>query len=186
MLRHAPALVIVAALALPTAAAGKEVSSMAVCASGGCHTIKDRAALHGFMNGGYETIAPDRAGPFFKVNVRMTHDGEPAGQFTVQYLRAANLLRAGSDLGEIVWTRPAGTTARALRRAARGLRPYPATELGPLSEPSPAPVESPPARVSSPASGGGFPEVGLAGGIAVLIAALAAATLVVQRRRRTV
>jgi hypothetical protein len=183
MLRHAPAFVVLAALALPTAASGKEVASLSVCGLASCHTIKDRAALRSFPEGGYETLAPKRGGAFFAVKARMRHEGEDAGGFTVQYVPAVNLLRAEAEFGKHTWLRPAGTTARALRRAARGLRPYPADQLGPVREPSPAPAESPPARVSSPASGGGFPELGLAGGLGALLVALAAATLVVQRRR---
>ena len=183
MLRHAPVLAILAALALPTAAGAKEVSSLSVCGPRSCHMIKDRAAMRAFPGGGYETLAPKSGGAFYKVNAHMRHEGQDAGGFTVLYVPAVGLLRAEAEFGEHTWLEPAAATASALRRAVRGLRPYPADQLGPVREPSPAPAESLPARVSSPASGGGFPEVGFAGGIAMLIAALAATTLVIQRRR---
>jgi hypothetical protein len=185
MLRHAPVLALLAALALPTAAGAKEVSSLSVCGPGSCHMIKDRAAMREFPGGGYETLAPKSGGAFYKVNAHMRHEGEDAGGYTVLYVPSVGLLRADSDSPRYKWLEPAAATASALRRAVRGLRPYPADQLGPVREPSPAPAESPPARVSSPASGGGFPEVGFAGGIVVLIAALAASTLVIQRRRHT-
>ena len=76
------------------------------------------------MDGGYETLWPEEPSPFFTVKVAMLHDGEHAGGWTVQYLRAANLIRAQADYGKHVWTRPAGVTAAALRDAARGLQPY--------------------------------------------------------------
>jgi hypothetical protein len=183
MTRHAPVLAILAALALPATAGAKEVASLSVCGPGSCHMIKDRAAMRAFPSGGYETLAPKSGGTFYKVNAHMRHEGEDAGGYTVLYVPAVGLLRADSDHPRYRWLEPAAVTARALRRAVRGLRPYPADQLGPVREPSPAPAESPPARVSSPASGGGFPEVGFAGGLAVLIAALAATTLVIQRRR---
>jgi hypothetical protein len=182
MLRLASALAILAAFALPSAAAAKEISSLAVCGPATCHTIKDRAALHGFLMGGYETLAPTTGGAFFEIKARMRHEGEPAGEFTEQYLPAHNLLRAEAEYSKHRWLRPAGVTANALRRAARGLRPYPAEELGPVREPSPAPAGSPPARGSSQASGGGSSRLGLAGGAGALVALLAAA-LVIGRRR---
>jgi hypothetical protein len=183
MMRRVALLSTAAALALPGAAAAKEISSMTVCGTDGCHGITARAALRGFMEGGYETLAPPSNGAFFAVKVHMRHEGEDAGGFTVQYVRAANLIRAEAEYGKHVWTRPAGVTAAALRRAARGLRPYPADELAPVRDPSPAPAESPPARVSRPAPGGGSSRLGLAGGAGALLVALAAAGIVARRRR---
>ena len=88
-------------------------------------------------------------GPFFTVKAAMRHAGDDAGGWTVEYLRAANLIRATTDYSKHVWTRPAGVTAQALRRAARGLQPYPAEKLGPVREPSPVAVEDPPARAAA-------------------------------------
>jgi LPXTG-motif cell wall-anchored protein len=117
------------------------------------------------------------------VKVAMRHAGEDAGGWTVQYLRAANLIRAEAEYGKHVWTRPTGTTAQALRKAARGLQPYPVEKLGPVREPPPVAVEDPPARVSRPASGGGSSHVALAGGGATAALALLAGGLVARRRR---
>jgi hypothetical protein len=183
-MRRAIVLTALAALALPTAASAKEVASLTVCGSDGCKKITAHAALQGFMDGGYETLAPKRGGAFFTVKVAMRHEGDDAGGWTVQYLRAANLIRAEADYSKQVWTRPAGVTAQALRRAARGLQPYPAEQLGPVREPSPTAVEDPPARVSRPASGGGSSQLALAGGGATAAVVLAAGALVARRRRQ--
>jgi hypothetical protein len=110
--------------------------------------------------------------------------GEDAGGWTVQYLRAVNLIRAEAEYGKHVWTRPAGTTAQALRDAARGLQPYAAEKLGPVREPSPVAVEDPPARVSPPAPGGGSSHLALAGGGASAAIVLLAGGLVARGRRR--
>jgi hypothetical protein len=182
-MRRAIVLAALAALALPTAASAKEVAALTVCGSDGCRKITAHAALQGFMNGGYETLAPQQAAPFFSVKVAMRHAGEPAGGWTVEYLRAANLIRATGEYSKHVWTRPAGTTAKALRKAARGLQPYPAEKLGPVREPPPVAVEDPPARVSRPASGGGSSHMALAGGGATAAIALLAGGLVARRRR---
>jgi hypothetical protein len=182
-MRRAIVLASLTALALPTAASAKEVAALTVCGTDGCQKITAHAALQGFMDGGYETLAPDRAAPFFTVKVAMRHAGEHAGGWTVQYLRAANVIRADADYGKQVWTRPAGVTAQALRKAARGLQPYPAEKLGPVREPPPVAVEDPPARVSRPASGGGSSHVALAGGGATAAIALLGGALVARRRR---
>jgi hypothetical protein len=183
-MRRTIVLAALAALALPTAASAKEVAALTLCGTDGCHKITSHAALRGFMDGGYETLAPKQASPFFTVKATMRHAGEHAGGWTVQYLRATNLIRAEAEYGKHVWTRPAGTTAQALRDAARGLQPYPAEKLGPVREPSPVAVEDPPARVSRPASGGGSSHLALAGGGATAAIALLAAGLVTRRHRR--
>jgi hypothetical protein len=183
-MRRAILLTTLAALVLPNAAPAKEVASLTVCGSDGCKKITTHVALRGFMNGGYETLAPERAGPFFTVKIAMRHAGDEAGGWTVQYLPAVNLIRAQADYGKHVWTRPAGVTAQALRRAARGLQPYPAEKLGPVREPSPVAVEDPPARVSRPASGGGSSQLVLAGGGAGAALVLLAGALVARRHRQ--
>jgi hypothetical protein len=182
-MRRAIVLATLSALALPTAASAKEVAALTLCGTDGCQRITAHAALQGFMDGGYETLAPDQAAPFFTVKVAMRHAGDDAGGWTVQYLRAANVIRADADYGKQVWTRPAGATAQALREAARGLQPYPAEKLGPVREPPPVAVEDPPARVSRPASGGGSSHVALAGGGATAAIALLAGGLAARRRR---
>lgn len=182
-MRRALLLAVLAVLALPTAASAKEVAALTLCGTDGCQKITAHAALRGFMDGGYETLAPKQPGPFFTVRATMRNAGEDAGGWTVQYLRAANLVRAEAEYGKHVWTRPAGTTAQALRDAARGLQPYPAEKLGPVREPPPVAVEDPPARVSRPASGGGSSHLALAGGGAGAAIALLAGGLVARRRR---
>ncbi|HEX6620518.1 MAG TPA: hypothetical protein VF024_12700, partial [Solirubrobacteraceae bacterium] len=177
-MRRAIILAALTAVVLPAAAAAKEVAALTLCGTDGCQRITARAALRGFMDGGYETLAPKQAGPFFTVKATMRAAGEDAGGWTVQYLRAANLIRAQADYGKHVWTRPAGVTAQALRHAARGLQPYPAEKLGPVREPPPVAVEDPPARVSRPASGGGSSPLALAGGGATAAIALLAGGLV--------
>jgi hypothetical protein len=183
-MRRTLVLAALATLALPSAASAKEIAALTLCGTDGCHEITAHGALRGFMDGGYETLAPKRAGPFFTVKATMRAAGEEAGGWTVQYLRAANLIRAQADYAKHVWTRPAGATAQALRDAARRLQPYPAEKLGPVREPPPVAVEDPPARVSRPASGGGSSRLALAGGGATAAIVLLAGALVARGRRR--
>jgi hypothetical protein len=182
-MRRTIVLAALGALALPTAASAKEVAALTLCGTDGCQEITAHAALRGFMDGGYETLAPKQAGPFFTVKATMRAAGKDAGGWTVQYLRAANLIRAEAEYGKHVWTRPPGATAQALRNAALGLQPYPAEKLGPVREPPPVAVEDPPARVSRPASGGGSSHLALAGGGATAAIALLAGGFVARSRR---
>ncbi len=182
-MRRAVTLAALAAVALPATASAKEVGALTLCGPDGCQRITARAPLRGFMNGGYETLGPRRPAPFFRLKVTMRYQGQDAGGWTVAYLPADNLIRAQAEYGKRVWTRPAASTARALRRAARGLQPYPAAQLGPVREPPPVAVEGPPARASHPASGGGSSHVALAGGGATAAIALLAGGLVARRRR---
>src|SRR4051812_28622382 len=104
-MRRAIVLASLTALALPTAPSAQEVAALTLCGTDGCQKITAHAALQGFMDGGYETLAPDRAAPFFTVKVAMRHAGDHAGGWTVLYLRAANVIRADADYGKQVWTR---------------------------------------------------------------------------------
>src|SRR3954449_12016826 len=104
-MRRAIVLATLSALALPTAASAKEVAALTLCGSDGCRKITAHAALQAFMDGGYETLAPAQAAPFSSVKVAMRHAGDEAGGWTVQYLRAANVIRAEADYGKQVWTR---------------------------------------------------------------------------------
>jgi hypothetical protein len=183
-MRRAIVLAALGALTLPSGASAKELAALTLCGTDGCQRITAPAALHGFMDGGYETLPPKQAGPFFTIKATMRNGEEHAGGWTVQYLRAANLIRAEADYGKHVWTRPAGPTAQALRHAARRLQPYPAEKLGPVREPPPVAVEDPPARVSRPASGGGSSQLALAGGGATAAVVLVAAGLLARSRRR--
>src|SRR5690242_6014285 len=81
-MRRAIVLAALAALALPTAASAKEVGALTLCGTDGCQRITARAALRGFMNGGYETLAPKQGAPFFSVKVAMRNAGEDAGGWT--------------------------------------------------------------------------------------------------------
>ena len=57
-MRRAIVLAAIAALVLPVTASAKEIAALTVCGSDGCKRITTHAALQGFMNGGYETLAP--------------------------------------------------------------------------------------------------------------------------------
>jgi hypothetical protein len=181
-MRRAALLATLAVVALPAAASAKEVSALTVCGTNGCRTITAADALRSFMNDANVQAAPSHATEFLRLRAKVTHDGEDVGGWTSQWMRPLNLIRSEGDEGS-AFTRPGAATTRALRRAARGLRPYPAAKLAAVREPSSVPVAAPPAPASRQAADGGSSPAGwiAAGGA---LAAAAAAALVVRRRRR--
>ena len=180
-----PALIV---LALPPAAGAKEVGSLALCGTDGCHAVKGSEAKRDFENGATDAQPPARAESFLELRVKIrAHEGERIPGFSLRYLPAAGLLRGVDERGYAAWTRPGPTLAAALERAARGLRPKPAALLGSLRAAPPAKarvdeVVAPP--VARDAVGGdGVPWLVLAGGGAAL--ALGLAALRTRRRRRS-
>jgi hypothetical protein len=121
-------LALVALLALPGLASAKEVSSLVLCGTNGCHGVRGEAAKRGFENGA-QTVVPDRAEPFYSVNVRMRAEGGDAPRFTVRFLPRAGLIRSSAEIGAPYWTQPAPALLAALREAAHGLSPKPASRL---------------------------------------------------------
>jgi LPXTG-motif cell wall-anchored protein len=175
------------ALALPAGSAAKELAGLAVCGTNGCHRITGERALRGFENGGFETAPPARARAYYEVRARVKDDtGHVLPAFTVLYLRRSGLIRAEGDLGRHVWTQPAPATATALKRAARGLRPHPASGLGSVREPEPvARVDEVFAPAADAAGGGdGGPVAASVAGAGALVLLAGGAGLIARRRRR--
>jgi hypothetical protein len=103
--------------------------------------------------------------------------------FALDWLPRAGVTR---PYGERSWTRPGAALDRALRRAARGLRPHAAAALGSVADTPPAArvveVFAPAARDA--AAGPGGPTPGAIAGAAAGLLALAAAIGSRARRRR--
>jgi hypothetical protein len=167
---------------VPSAAAAKGITSLAVCGAGACHPV-DRAAVRGAMEGWSITSAPRRPEPFYTLRAKArVSSGEPAEVWSLQWLPRAGVTRA---IGERDWTRPPAPLAAALRRAARGLRASPAARLGPLRDtPRAARIVEvyAPAERGEGAGAGGLARIGLA--VAGGLLALSAAGALVRARRR--
>jgi hypothetical protein len=180
---------LVLVLPLPATAGAKEVGSLALCGTDGCHGVNGSKAKQGFENGATEAQSPARAEPFLELRVRIrAHEGERIPGFSLRYLPTAGLLRSTDERGYAAWTRPAPALAAALKRAARGLRPKPAALLGSLRAAPPAQAQVDEVfvprvdRDAGSGGGDGVPPLVLAGGGAAL--ALGLAAFGVQRRRR--
>jgi hypothetical protein len=183
--RTARALIILAAAtaaALPATADAKGIAALAVCGANGCHPV-DRAAVRAGFEAFRRAGAPRRAEPFFTIRARArVSSGAIVEVFALDWLPRAGLTR---PYAERTWTRPAPVLAKALRRAARGLAPHPAAELGSVDDGPPvarvvevyAPAEA--ANDADDAPHG----TGVTVPIAILAAALLAAAALTARRR---
>jgi hypothetical protein len=129
MRRPTAATLAVAALLAASAPAGaKGVVAMSVCGANGCHRV-ERAAVRDGEDGYARAAAPQKAEPFFTVRARArVSSGRVVAVFALDWLPSAGLTRTAD--GERSWTRPSPALSAALHRAARGLRPHPAAELG--------------------------------------------------------
>jgi len=184
--RTARALTILAAAttaAIPATAHAKGVAALTVCGANGCHPV-DRAAVRAGFEAFRRTGAPRRAEPFFTIRAKArVSTGEVVEVFALDWLPRAGLTR---PYAERTWTRPAPVLTAALRRAARGLAPHPAAELGSVSD---GPPVARVVEVYAPAAnaGDGAPEgAGTTAPTAILAAAaLIGAVALTHRRRRT-
>jgi hypothetical protein len=185
-MRRVILLSVVAVLASPSAAGAKEVGSLTLCGTNGCHGVHGDDARRGFEDSGMTAPAPDRAERFLQLRVRIREGDEQVFGFSVRWLPGADVIRSADDRGYATWTRPAAALSRALRRAARGLEPKPAAALGTLrtAPPPRAQVDEvyEPAAARSPRTDeGGTSTLGVAAGAGAL--ALLAAGLARRARR---
>ena len=184
--RTARALTILAAAtaaALPATADAKGIAALTVCGANGCHPV-DRAVVRAGFEAFRRAGAPRSTEPFFTIRAKArVSSGAVVEVFSLDWLPRAGLTR---PYAERTWTRPAPVLATALRRAARGLAPHPAAELGSVSD---GPPVARVVEVYAPAAnaGDGAPEgAGTIAPIAILAAAaLIGAVALTHRRRRT-
>lgn len=184
-LRLVPPLAVLAALVAAAPAGAKEISSLTLCgAHGACHRVHGAAARQALMQGGVLASAPDRRAPFYSLVAKVSEPGggENFG-FTVRWVPSAGRIRATGEYSAPTWSRLSPELTRALRKAARGLEPKPASRLGRLKAPEARvdEVVPPPRPSASGNNGSGAPVVALgAGGLAALLAG----GLLFARRRR--
>jgi hypothetical protein len=173
-----------AALALPAAAAAKEVTALDVCGTDGCTRISDRDTLRGFEQGTeLAQAAPAGRHRSYKLRVLIRDEaGKAQVGWTTLWLPKAGVM--ASDDGQPGATfMPVGPALeRALRRAARGHTARAARRYAALPRPVSRVVEvvpAPPAR-SADASPSGPPALAWTGLAAVVL--LAAGALRARRR----
>jgi hypothetical protein len=174
-----------AALALPAAAAAKEVTALDVCGTDGCTRISDHASLRGFEQGGdLAEAAPSGLQRSYLLRVRMRDDAGGVGGWTNRWLPDAGLLVFRGEDGQLMFTRVEPVLERILRTAARGHEARPARHYTRSAPPvaQVAEVVAPP-TTSARDDGGDSRAAGAASGAAAL--ALATAAALTLRRRRS-
>jgi hypothetical protein len=138
------AAVLLAGLVLAAPASAKEVVGATICGAQECRTLSGAEAGHDVWPDSTPAQAP-QAAPFVRVSVDVR--GEEGEQVTVESVFVPSLGLVGGDEG---WMRP--IDGAGLERLARGLEPFPASELpGAAAAPAPAPASPPPSDRSSPA-----------------------------------
>ena len=175
--------------AVPAAATAKGIVSLSVCGTAGCHPV-DRAAVRANFERLIPAPSPDRREPYYTLRAKArVPSGEVAEAFSLAWLPRAGVVRQD---GQSEWLRPAAPLDRALRRAARGMRPRPAAALGPITPITPQArvtvVFTPAAEDTEPPKHGpratSTTAVTAAAGAAVLLA-IAAALAAKRLRRRS-
>jgi hypothetical protein len=126
MKRLLPAVALALALAAPASA--KEVTSLTVCGTNGCHKTKDKDALRSLMEVQPQPT-PDHSGAFLRVRSTVRAPGQhDSGVMRSQWIPSLGLMRH-DDGAMTEFTLPYPTTMRTLNRLSDGLTPYPARPI---------------------------------------------------------
>jgi hypothetical protein len=184
------AVTVVAALALPAAAAAKEVTAVTVCGAHACTRLTDHASLDAFMRaGGLAEEAPGAPQRSYLLRVRISEPGsDHVDNWTSHWLPDAGLIASREDGGGLVFTRVEPALERVLRRAARGHAARPARRfvrhdpVARVVEVVPPPASAP--RPAAADAGGSPPPAWVwVGGALLLLAAAGAGALRALRAR---
>jgi hypothetical protein len=144
-------------LALPAGASAKEIVAVSVCGTNACHSTRDKADLRQAMNV-QPQASPDHGASFFRLRSTIGEPGLKQEFQRSQWIPSLQLIR--NDDGPLVeFSLPYPATARMLQRLSQGLKPFPASKLGPIQgSPQSARVDSvvaPPAGASGDSDGDG-------------------------------
>jgi hypothetical protein len=159
-----------AALALPGAAAAKEIASVQACGADGCDDVTS-IATPAVLDGGGRGNPPDRAAPFYRFKV-VVKAGDERARWSFLYVPSAEKVRGDDG----TWMNPATPSLHALDRLTRGKEPLPASRL---ALPTPGEASAPPPPAASSSSVPAAWAFGIAGAVA-----LAACGLILVIRRR--
>jgi len=164
MSRTATLLALLAALALPAAAAAKEPTEVKVCGASDCRTIETHDIAYAEGAGPTD---PPTAAPFYTTRLTMQMGPGRETSWSSAWVPARNAVRArDTDNGGWTWIEASPQQAAALRDATRGLTPFPASAL----------------RGARPADDGGIDWRGAIGIALAAMAAAAAGALVLSSR----
>jgi hypothetical protein len=181
---------VLAALALPAAAAAKEVTAVSVCGAHACTRLTDRASLDAFMRaGGMAEAAPNTPQRSYLLRVRVSEPGSDyVDNWTSRWLPDAGVIASRDDTGGLLFTGVDAGLDRVLRRAIRGHAARPARrfvrhDITPRVDEVVEPPASPPKAAAADAGGSLSPAWAGAGAALLLLAAAGASAGVMRARR---
>ena len=164
------------ALAVPPAAAAKDLTRAEVCGQSGCAELPRDKSGDGLIqlrgSEGRAVSAPPSEAPYYLLVWEFgppAEDGQTA-RFATLYTPSANLVAApGMRPGSVEWFGASPAVLDKVREATSGLEPYAAPKRWPtvISPPSPSPATS--ARASD---GGEWARRALAAALALLVIAV--------------
>jgi hypothetical protein len=119
---------LVLALALASPASAKELVSLSVCGTNGCHATKNKDELRSAMEV-QPQATPEHSGAFFSVRSVVAAPGQhDSGTMRSQWIPSLGLLR--HDDGTMTeFSLPYPATERVLNRLSAGLKPFPASPI---------------------------------------------------------
>ncbi len=170
---------------LPAAQAeAKKVVSAKVCGPSDCRTVKDRDALGALSEGGPPTNPPAEDTGWYEVRMTVEVDRGHHDTFPLAIVPSAGLMRGGDSAEGYTWMPVSNAAVRRFSAVTRGLVPFPASALEGVDGAGHPQVRVDevvlPPDEAAPA-GGASPLPWIAGGVALLAAALA---LIRHHRRR--
>jgi hypothetical protein len=175
-------LVLVAALALASTAAAKELTTAQACGlDGQCEAMDKDGSMLILSSGGSVSQPPPTTAEYYRVDyVFDSPDGREHHSFSHLFVPSTGLVGMGDEVGGVAWFPVYGQALDTLREATRDLEPFSAPAAWPTS------IEDPiftPGRVVSPApdSGIDWRPWALAAGLVLL--ALAAGAFLARRLR---
>jgi hypothetical protein len=174
------------ALALPAAAAAKEVTRVDVCGADGCGRITGHDSLQAFMEGDDQpATVPSGAQRSYTLKVRIRADeGEAVHGWTTHWIPNANVLAYRDEHGRFAFTDVPAKLRHALTIAARGHTARAARVFEDLPDPEAQVdevVTAAPATARADA-GGGLPALAWVGVAAGLLAVGGAGARSLRRR----
>jgi hypothetical protein len=146
-----------AALLLPAPAPAKGVVKVVICGQNGCADVTRHARDTRLMDMGGAAGGPTANGPgFLRLRVSIGEGPDTVATLRQLYVPARNIVAAQEDGGGWVWYSALPETTRILKRAARGMTPYPATRMPAAAlrtTPPPQPPKTAPAPAKTETSG---------------------------------
>jgi hypothetical protein len=132
-------LVLVAALALASAASAKEVTNAQACGSGDdCAPLGDQRSVMLILNSGGKITNPPRLGSYYRLDFVFGVRGSPDyDAFADLYVSSKGLVGSADEFGHVIWWRVPSPGRAVIEHAITKLQPFSAPAAWPTSTDEP-------------------------------------------------